>query len=364
MQVNGGISYHCSCNQGYTGARCHISLGACAQARCLNGGTCVPIGDTSYRCTCLPGYSGTVCEAYNPCAARQCYYGGKCRPTSNEGFKCECPAGRSGKECAAGNYCHFTKCYNGGSCVEEVDGAYCDCPPGFEGASCEHDINECLGSYRCDSHEICVNTFGSYYCNCSSALQGRDCSMLAPSRRDEGFSMVLVVVGGLVLLVIVAVVIIAIICCRKRKYRYSQTDTSEFKQYPFDRYLNPDPCNNFELNSVLHHPCDVNPPPEYSDDQASAAAAMYDPSAAFSDPSLTDDVIDIDKEDTKFHNSRTSIECNSLSESESDECDNDTEIKSLPGYHWDYHEVSSDFVFYLFCIFKYSRAVNRRGGLQ
>ena len=79
-------------------------------------------------------------------------------------------------------------------------------------------------------------------------------------------------------------------------------------------------------------------PPDYFDDvdQMSAAAAMYDPSAlTFSDPSLADD---------EKCSAQKFISGTDVSDEESEE------IKSLPGYHWDYCEVSnfivSNFHFY------------------
>ena len=344
-QVKMGISYHCSCKRGYTGARCHIPIHACMHMECANGGTCLPNGVRSYTCNCLPGYTGTHCESYNPCASRKCYYGGKCVSLKDD-YRCECPPLRTGKQCAAGNYCRFTDCHNGGTCHEQVDGAMCMCPSGFKGTNCELDINECLRD-PCESHKICVNTFGSFYCNCSVVEGGANCAMLTVDGKEEGFSMVLVVVGGLVLLVIVAIVIIGIICCRgsggmgigggavgKHLYTGAQLDedsaTGYNNKYPLNQYnIN---HNNIPLDTLLHQH-QHNAPPQYSDDQTSAAAAvMYDPAidACFSDPSLTDDVTDKEDE-VKYPNSATSIDSNSLCEEEED---------INPGYHWDYCDVS------------------------
>ena len=43
------------------------------------------------------------------------------------------------------------------------------CPPGFQGADCKTDINECLrGTDDCDLNAACVNTTGSFQCQCFS----------------------------------------------------------------------------------------------------------------------------------------------------------------------------------------------------
>lgn len=156
---------------------------------------------------------------------------------------------------------------------------------------------------------------------------------MVASTKEEGFSLVFVVAGGLVLLVIVAVVIIAVVCFRKRKHRYSHarttTDTLDFHKYPLDRY----PRNDMEMNSMFSSSVPRgggggHPPPDYFDDQMSAAAAMYDPSAlTFSDPSLADE----EKTLGKYGSSVTA----------SDE-EEEEDMKSISGYHWDYCGVPED----------------------
>ena len=46
------------------------------------------------------------------------------------------------------NYCtHHKPCLNGATCTNTGQGSYtCSCPPGFAGASCEIQVNECSGS--------------------------------------------------------------------------------------------------------------------------------------------------------------------------------------------------------------------------
>lgn len=46
------------------------------------------------------------------------------------------------------NYCtHHKPCVNGATCSNTGQGSYtCSCRPGFTGASCEIQVNECAGS--------------------------------------------------------------------------------------------------------------------------------------------------------------------------------------------------------------------------
>lgn len=101
-------------------------------------------------------------------------------------------------------------CLNEGQCVERTGGPSCICHTGWQGARCEHDINECqlarsiltmrqqqassrsvwrtqsdpastapLSGELCSQQEpgrgVCVNTLGSYQCNCSLGFTGRHC---------------------------------------------------------------------------------------------------------------------------------------------------------------------------------------------
>ena len=52
--------------------------------------------------------------------------------------------------------------------------AVCNCFDGWEGGSCEKDIDECLFS-PCDSNHICSNTPGSWDCICPTGWEGETC---------------------------------------------------------------------------------------------------------------------------------------------------------------------------------------------
>ncbi|XP_015425995.1 PREDICTED: multiple epidermal growth factor-like domains protein 6 [Myotis davidii] len=84
-------------------------------------------------------------------------------------------------ECGAG------LCFNGGSCVPG-SAQLCRCPPGFQGARCQHDVDECqLHNGGC--HHRCVNTPGSYLCECKPGFRlhvdGRTCLAISSCYVDE-----------------------------------------------------------------------------------------------------------------------------------------------------------------------------------
>jgi len=55
-------------------------------------------------------------------------------------------------------------CLNGGRCSPLSGGGYtCQCPDGFDGPTCEQDIDECTASVDvCQNGATCINTNGSY----------------------------------------------------------------------------------------------------------------------------------------------------------------------------------------------------------
>lgn len=67
-------------------------------------------------------------------------------------------------------------CENGGICLsknEFEENKLCQCSSGFDGSTCQYDINECLAGNGGCEHE-CVNIVGSFYCKCYSGFELAD----------------------------------------------------------------------------------------------------------------------------------------------------------------------------------------------
>ena len=78
-------------------------------------------------------------------------------------------------------------CHNGGSCTDGINTAFCDCLPGFQGAFCEEDINECA-SNPCRNGANCTDCVDSYTCTCPTGFSGIHCENNTPdcTERCEG----------------------------------------------------------------------------------------------------------------------------------------------------------------------------------
>lgn len=70
-------------------------------------------------------------------------------------------------------------CHNGGSCTDGINMAFCDCLPGFQGAFCEEDINECASS-PCRNGANCTDCVASYTCTCPTGFSGIHCENNTP----------------------------------------------------------------------------------------------------------------------------------------------------------------------------------------
>jgi len=66
-------------------------------------------------------------------------------------------------------------CKNGAGCESSGDSYICKCAEGFQGPTCEEDVNECEVLDPCQNGAECRDTFGSYECICKPGFTGKNC---------------------------------------------------------------------------------------------------------------------------------------------------------------------------------------------
>ncbi|KAL8623139.1 hypothetical protein ACOMHN_063359 [Nucella lapillus] len=94
--------------------------------------------------------------------------------TLNFQYRAYCDAHFYGGQCDV--YCRAKDDVTGHYSCHPVTGIK-QCHPGWEGSSCDRDINECLEG-PCYNNAECVNTPGSYECRCPDAYGGKNCDLV------------------------------------------------------------------------------------------------------------------------------------------------------------------------------------------
>jgi len=158
---------------------CEYRFNPCDPSPCLNGGTCQPRPNFGFSCTCSPRYKGIYCEYERErdfCYGVRCHYLGRCvNDYARNTYKCICRGHFSGRNCEIGNPypCLSNPCKNGATCISGVFAYRCHCAPGYEGADCGSDVNECADNFgQCHIYAYCHNLPGSYYCKCQTGFSG------------------------------------------------------------------------------------------------------------------------------------------------------------------------------------------------
>ncbi|XP_063042299.1 sushi, von Willebrand factor type A, EGF and pentraxin domain-containing protein 1 isoform X3 [Engraulis encrasicolus] len=184
---NGGLcrdgtgDFHCECQPGFVGSLCEAEVNECSSSPCVNGGTCVDKVNY-FACTCLDGYTGARCELeINECASSPCQNGGACEDLVGE-YACACIRGFTGDNCEVNvNECDSAPCLNGGACVDGVNTYKCECAVGYSGQLCEVDEDECEPS-PCQNGATCVDGPGAFTCRCPPGFNGTRCETeMSPS---------------------------------------------------------------------------------------------------------------------------------------------------------------------------------------
>ncbi|KAH8286857.1 hypothetical protein KR018_002895 [Drosophila ironensis] len=87
--------------------------------------------------------------------------------------------------------CKSSPCKNGGTCYDAYKAFQCVCAAGWQGPTCEDDVNECFDLAGTDvagclNNGQCINTPGSYRCNCRNGFTGAHCRVRRNSCLGSG----------------------------------------------------------------------------------------------------------------------------------------------------------------------------------
>lgn len=192
-------SWTCNCESGYAGSICDQDLDECESSPCANEAACFD-GSFAYSCACRSGFNGNNCDnsipacdsTTDPCDPDY----GICIQLAEEvdgrSFACECfpgfdavpgegalasvlgagPGGcRNIDDCTNGGQ---AVCANGGTCTDLLMAFTCACSVGFQGPTCEVDIDDCMSS-PCGEHGECEDGANSFTCSCEEHWSGERC---------------------------------------------------------------------------------------------------------------------------------------------------------------------------------------------
>lgn len=165
--LDGGATT-CACQPGYDGARCercatgfHRALDftcvadetCAASSRCSSNGTCREQGGATV-CDCAAGYAGVACES--------------CAPGFHQAGDVD-----GGVRCELDTTCRPESCRFHGDCSSDGGATACACQPGFGGAHCETNVDDCVNN-ACNGAR-CVDLLTSYVCLCDGGVYAQGC---------------------------------------------------------------------------------------------------------------------------------------------------------------------------------------------
>ncbi|HVV86489.1 MAG TPA: DNRLRE domain-containing protein [Kofleriaceae bacterium] len=212
--VNNANGYTCQCAPGYAGHDCQVDINECAGNPCRHGGQCTDQVN-GYTCTCTDGWGGANCETdIDECEADPCQNGGVCTEVEQQAcgghgprhrghtsamhhghhghhgddgddgddddddgpaYTCTCPPGFTGANCEVNiDDCTGNPCGANGTCQDGANGYTCACATGYTGDHCETNVDDCAGN-ACMNGATCVDGVGGYTCACTPGFAGDHC---------------------------------------------------------------------------------------------------------------------------------------------------------------------------------------------
>nr|XP_033817057.1 protein crumbs homolog 2 isoform X1 [Geotrypetes seraphini] len=162
------------------GILCSDQISNCSSGPCQNGASCMDT-EYGYKCLCSrtpPVYIGTNCNLlYDACTLETCPFNRTCSSTPGSlDYKCICPPGFTGADCSVDiNECESNPCRRpGAKCIDRVNGYLCQCETGSSEEGCQVEMPVCL-SDPCQNNATCTEERGNYTCSCDPGFRGAQC---------------------------------------------------------------------------------------------------------------------------------------------------------------------------------------------
>eukprot|EP00057_Strongylocentrotus_purpuratus_P007463 XP_011661937.1 PREDICTED: neurogenic locus notch homolog protein 1 isoform X6 [Strongylocentrotus purpuratus] len=179
-------AFQCRCTNDFTGLRCEVPVSStaslCDDNPCAHG-ACVSSASDRFTCMCPGEWRGTACEIdVNECIGERgpnpCTANGTVCVNEDGGYRCEAP-------CASPSPCH-----NGGTCSTKNKEPYytCECPPNYEGDTCDVVVETPCVKDPCQHGGTCTNNQSAplgFYCECAEDYQGLLCENMIPPCSKE-----------------------------------------------------------------------------------------------------------------------------------------------------------------------------------
>ncbi|TRY86429.1 hypothetical protein DNTS_004204 [Danionella cerebrum] len=117
------------------------------------------------------------------CRSHPCRRGGTCVDLFNA-FGCQCPPGWDGNTCEKEkDECASEPCLHG-KCKDRFNGFDCLCHPGFAGLTCSENIDDCKPS-KCKNGGTCIDGVNDFTCICPPKFSGTRCQYNYPPLKCE-----------------------------------------------------------------------------------------------------------------------------------------------------------------------------------
>jgi len=85
------------------------------------------------------------------------------------------------------DHCAVKPCRNNGTCINRGPIYECQCPLGYEGDHCEHNVDECEMMTPCDAVGTgrCEDLVNGFKCHCHPGYEGTFCEQHVSQCEDE-----------------------------------------------------------------------------------------------------------------------------------------------------------------------------------